>query len=89
MARVWEADLSALFVRRLGKSAEESGNSQGKEECPDIWQLSNGDIAIIGRDLTAHYGSRLPEGVAVGADERIVIIPGNMLSAAKPDIADA
>ncbi|MFD8381223.1 hypothetical protein ACFV2X_22180 [Streptomyces sp. NPDC059679] len=89
MARVWEADPSALFVRRLGKSAEELGHSQGKAECPDIWQLSNGDIAVIGRDLTAHYGSRLPEGVAVRADERIVVIPGNMLSAAKPDIADA
>ncbi|MGO4423732.1 hypothetical protein AB4Z54_34870 [Streptomyces sp. MCAF7] len=56
---------------------------------PDIWQLSNGDIAVIDRDLTATYGSRLPEGVAVGADERIVVIPGNMLSAAKPDIPDA
>ncbi|MES4900911.1 MULTISPECIES: hypothetical protein [unclassified Streptomyces] len=89
MARVWEADLSALFVKRLGKSAEELGNSTGREQCPDIWQLSNGDVAVIGRDLTAHYGSHLPEGVAVGADERIVVIPGNMLSAAKPDIPDA
>ncbi|MDX3226111.1 hypothetical protein [Streptomyces sp. ME19-01-6] len=89
MARVWEADPSALFVKRLGTSAEELGNSTGREECPDIWQLSSGDIAVIGRDLTAHYGSRLPEGVAVGADERIVVIPGNMLSAAKPDIPDA
>lgn len=89
MARLWEADPSALFVKRLGKSAEELGNSQGKEECPDIWQLSNGDIAVIGRDLTPHYHSCLPEGVGVGADERIVVIPGNMLSAAKPDIPDA
>ncbi|MFI1331114.1 hypothetical protein ACH4U7_13420 [Streptomyces sp. NPDC020845] len=89
MARIWEADPSALFVRRLGKSAEELGNSTGREQCPDIWQLSNGDIAVVGRDLTAHYGSRLPEGVAVGADERIFVIPGNMLSAAKPDIPDA
>ncbi|QRX91175.1 hypothetical protein [Streptomyces noursei] len=89
MARAWEADLSALFVKRLGKSAEELGNSQGREQCPDIWQLSNGDIAVIGRDLTDHYGSRLPEGVALGADERLVVIPGNMLIAAKPDIPDA
>ncbi|WP_206322496.1 hypothetical protein [Streptomyces sp. HNM0575] len=57
--------------------------------CPDIWQLDNGDIAIIGRDLTADYGRRLPEGVSLGPDERLVVIPGNMLSAAKVDIPDA
>ncbi|MGW9214292.1 hypothetical protein ACWGR4_46025 [Embleya sp. NPDC055664] len=89
MARVWEADPLALFVKRLGKSAEESGNSQGREECPDIWQLSNGDVAVIGRDLTDVYGSRLPEGVTVGVGERLVVVPGAMLSAAKPDIPDA
>ncbi|MEV0039173.1 hypothetical protein ACFRR7_33880 [Streptomyces sp. NPDC056909] len=89
MARAWEADPSALFERRLGKSPKELGNSNGKDECPDIWQLDNGDIAVIGRDLTSHYVARLPEGVALAADERLVIIPGNTLSAAKADIADA
>jgi len=68
MARTWEADLSALFVRRLGKSAAELGTSDGKEECPDIWQLDNGDIAVIGRDLTDAYGSRLPVGVGLAPD---------------------
>jgi hypothetical protein len=89
MQRTWEADPSALFVRRLGKSAKELGNSDGRDQCPDIWQLDNGDIAVIGRDLTSHYAPRLPEGVALAADERLVVIPGNMLRAAKPDIADA
>ncbi|MEC3995498.1 hypothetical protein VSR01_18980 [Actinacidiphila sp. DG2A-62] len=89
MADVWEADLSALFVKRLGKSAAELGNSEEEDDCPDIWQLDNGDIAVIGRDLTEHYGSRLPQGVTLRADERLIIIPGNMLSAAKADIPDA
>ncbi|WP_225850271.1 hypothetical protein [Streptomyces sp. HPF1205] len=89
MAGAWEADPSALFVKRLGKSAAELGNSENEEKCPDIWQLDNGDIAIIGSDLTAHYGSRLPRGVSLGSDERLVVIPGNMLSAAKADIPDA
>jgi hypothetical protein len=89
MDRGWEADSSALFVRRLGKSAEELGDSRKKTGCPDIWELDNGDIAVIGRDLTAAYGSRLPSGVSVAADERLVVIPGNMLRAAKPDIPDA
>ncbi|QXE34180.1 hypothetical protein KQY30_07645 [Streptomyces sp. GMY02] len=89
MARAWEADPSALFERRLGKSAEELGHSDGKDDCPDIWRLDNGDIAVIGRDLTSHYAPHLPEGVTLAADERLVVIPGTMLSAAKPDIADA
>ncbi|MFE1929950.1 hypothetical protein ACFW95_06165 [Streptomyces sp. NPDC059474] len=89
MARLWEADPSALFVKRLGKSAAELGNSEDEEKCPDIWQLDNGDIAIIGRDLTSVYASCLPDGVSIGLGERLVVIPGNMLSAAKVDIPDA
>jgi len=89
MTRAWEADPSALFERRLGKSAEELGNSEGRDDCPDIWQLDNGDIAVIGRDLTSAYGTRLPDGVGIGPDERLVVIPGNMLRAAKADIPDA
>ncbi|WP_432746119.1 hypothetical protein H7827_16370 [Streptomyces sp. JH002] len=89
MERHWEADPSALFARRLGKSARELGNSDERDQCPDIWQLDNGDIAVIGRDLTSAYRSRLPAGVTLATDERLVVIPGNMLSAAKADIPDA
>ncbi|WP_435243927.1 hypothetical protein [Streptomyces cucumeris] len=88
MARTWEADPSALFDRRLGKSARELGNSDGRDECPDIWRLTNGDIAVIGTDLTDVYRSRLPDSVALSPGERLVVIPGNMLTAAKADIPD-
>lgn len=88
MARVWEADSSALFKRRLGKSAAELGNTDGRDGCPDIWELDNGDIAVIGRDLTADYESRLPADASIAADERLVVIPGVTLRAAKPDIGD-
>ncbi|WP_274915817.1 hypothetical protein [Streptomyces sp. WZ-12] len=89
MGRTWKPDPSARFRRRLGKTAHELDHSDGKDECPDIWQLDNGDVAVIGRDLTAHYGPSLPDGVRLAEDERLVVIPGNMLSAAKPDIPDA
>lgn len=89
MTRRWEADPHASFHKRLGKSAAELGGSDGKEECPDIWKLSNGDVAVIGRDLTGAYGGRLPDGVHLAADERLVVIPGRMLSSAKKDIPDA
>ncbi|WP_329572641.1 hypothetical protein [Kitasatospora sp. NBC_01266] len=89
MTQAWEADPSTVFVRRLGKSAQELGYTGDEDGCPDLWELSNGDIAVIGRDLTGVLRGRLPEGASVRADERIVVIPGEMLSAAKPDIADA
>lgn len=89
MGRRWEADTSASFVRRLGKSASELGVTDDRDGCPDIWEMSNGDIALVGRDVTASYAGRLPTEVKVAADERVVVIPRSMISAAKPDFPDA
>jgi hypothetical protein len=89
MARPWEADPSTKFERRLGKTAAELGGSRTNNDCPEIWRLHNGDIAIVGRDMTTALADRLPTGMRIGKDERLVVIPGNMLSAAKPDIPDA
>lgn len=89
MAPSWEADPSAKIVRRLGKTPRELGNTNDDETCPDIWQLDNGDIAVIGRDLTSAYRSRLPADAHIAEGERLVVIPSNTLSAAKPDIPDA
>lgn len=89
MTRPWEADHDAEFHHRLGKTAAEIGDSRTTTDCPEIWELDNGDIAVIGRDATDAYAGRLPPGVRIGPDERLVIISGRMLSAAKPDIRDA
>lgn len=89
MIRPWEADPQASFKRRIGRSADDLGKSNNNATCPDIWELDNGDVAVIGRDLTRTYADRLPNGVSVGYDERLVIIPGGMLRAAKTDIPDA
>jgi hypothetical protein len=89
MPRNWEADPAATFKRRLGKSALELGGTNDVPTCPDIWELNNGDVAIIGRDLTESYATSLPAGVNVGPDERLIIIPGIMLRTAKTDIPDA
>ncbi|NEB84397.1 hypothetical protein G3I43_09435 [Streptomyces anulatus] len=88
MDRPWEADPETGFERRLGKSALELGATSTGPECPDIWELENGDIAVIGRDLTSSLGTRLPHGVFIGHDERLVVIPRRMLIAAKADIPD-
>ncbi|TQN28821.1 hypothetical protein FHX37_4186 [Haloactinospora alba] len=88
MERPWEVDTSVTFQHRLGKSASELGYSRDSRDCPDIWELSNGDVAIVGRDVTEHFSRGLPDGVSVGSDERLVVIPGTMLRAAKSDIPD-
>jgi hypothetical protein len=86
MVRPWEADPSTTFKRRLGKSPQELGTTTDSPDCPDIWELGNGDVAIIGGDLTESLGKSLPPGVSVGTDERLVVIPRSMMVAAKPDI---
>jgi hypothetical protein len=89
MERLWEADPSTGFKRRLGKTAAELGDSRTTQDCPEIWELDNGDVAMIGRDLTEAYADRLPPGVRIGPDERLVVLPGNLVQAAKEDIPDA
>lgn len=89
MPEHWDADPTATFARRLGKSALELDKTQDGEWCPDIWELSNGDVAVIGRDLTVAYSARLPQDVSIRADERLVVIPRGMLIAAKADLPDA
>ncbi|MEX5636275.1 hypothetical protein [Parafrankia sp. FMc2] len=85
----WNADPAAGFSRRLGLSAAELNATDATPRCPEIWELDNGDVAVVGHDLTADYRHRLPAGVHVGANERLVVIPRAMLISAKPDIPDA
>ncbi|MEU8700349.1 hypothetical protein AB0C61_22315 [Streptomyces sp. NPDC048680] len=89
MTRGWAADPSSSLARRLGKSPAELGTTGGEQGCPDIWELENGDIAVVGRDLTDSYLTRLPPGLVVAPDERIVVIPRRTAVAAKADIPDA
>jgi hypothetical protein len=85
----WSADSGSEFTRRLGKSAHELGATGGDASCPDIWELSNGDIAVIGTQLRSEYLDRLPDGVTIDDHESLVVIPRSMLIAAKADIPDA
>ncbi|MEU7525158.1 hypothetical protein AB0A74_05445 [Saccharothrix sp. NPDC042600] len=89
MSKAWNADSSASFARRWGKSSHELGQTSGNGSCPDIWELDNGDVAVIGRDLTSAYHARLPEGVSIDPGESLVVIPRKTILAAKADIPDA
>ncbi len=89
MGAKWDADETADFLRRLGKSAHELEITGGNASCPEIWELDNGDIAIIGTELTASYSGRLPDGVKVDPGESLVVIPRATIASAKADIPDA
>ena len=76
------------FHRRLGPDPHTNGaQSVALNGCPDLWELDNGDIAIIGIDITQASANRLPPTAGCGPDERIVRVPRTVILAAKADIA--
>ncbi len=79
---------SVNFVKRLGPDPHARGvQTYALCGCPDIWELDDGDFAIIGTDITSAAGG-LPPSASCGPDERIVRIPRKTLILAKPDIPD-
>jgi hypothetical protein len=78
-----------VFLRRLGPDPHENGaQTVGCRGCPDIWELDNGDFAVIGIDITDAALPKLPPSAGCGPDERIVRLPRNLLVNAKSDIPD-
>lgn len=75
------------FLRRIGPDPHANGAlTIALRGCPDIWELSNGDFAVIGIDITDATQANLPPTAGCGPDERIVRIPRNLLVGAKADI---
>lgn len=80
--------MNLLFTRRLGSDPHANGlRSAGLNGCPDLWELGDGDIAVIGIDITDVCANRLPPTAGCGPDERIVRVPRNVMIAAKHDLA--
>ena len=78
-----------MFLKRLGPDPHANGaQSAGGDGCPDIWQLDDGDFAIIGIDMTDATIAKLPPTAGCGRDERIVRLPRNVLVNAKRHIPD-
>ncbi|MFG2451084.1 hypothetical protein [Streptomyces sp. M41(2017)] len=76
------------IVRRVGASPRERGSASG-QSCPDIFELADGDFAVIGREATQELDPELPSDAARADYERIVIITRDTLLRAKKDIPDA
>jgi len=84
-----------MFKRRIGLDPH-SPDSEGAptstpaaDGCPDIWELENGDFAVIGFARTADLRPKLPQSASCGPDEGIVVIPRALLMHAKDYIPDA
>ncbi len=77
-----------MFIKRLGPDPHANGaTSAGCQGCPDIWELDNGDFAVIGADITPLV-AQLPPSASCGPDERMVRVPRKTLVLAKTDIPD-
>ena len=76
-----------MFLKRIGPDPHANGTKTAAcDGCPDIWELENGDFAVIGIDITAAAIGKLPETAGCGPDERIICLPRNLLVKAKRDI---
>ena len=62
-------------IMRLGKSPQELGISTGGGNCPDVWVLDDGDVMLIGTDVTADLRNELPDRASVGDHEAIIYVP--------------
>lgn len=72
-------------LRRLGTPPKERG-SANSISCPDIFELVDGQIAVIGTDMTGELAGELPEGAVVAPYERVVVITRQTLLDARGDI---
>jgi hypothetical protein len=76
-----------MFLRRIGPDPHANGaQTAALNNCPDIWELTTGDFAVIGIDITDHAKPHLPSSASCGPDERIVRLPRKLLLNAKSDI---
>jgi hypothetical protein len=73
------------FERRLGTSPTERGSATNTT-CPDVFLLSNGDIAIIGTEAPEELLHQLPSDAGIASHEKLIILPREVLLAARPDI---
>lgn len=75
------------IIRRIGTPPSARGSASG-QNCPDIFELSDGNFAVIGTDATESLQGELPTDASRADYERIVVISRETLVRAKSDIPD-
>lgn len=74
--------------RRLGKSPQARG-CLSDENCPDLFELSDGRFAVIGLEMTQEIRDLLPCDAGIGPGEQVVVLPRSVLVDARNDIPEA
>lgn len=78
------------FVRRIGPDPHANGaKTEALQNCPDLWELADGNFAVIGIDITSQAANGLPPTAGCGPDERVIWIPRRLLVAARSEIPKA
>ncbi|MGI5458611.1 hypothetical protein ACQEWB_36675 [Streptomyces sp. CA-249302] len=76
------------IVRRIGVPPSARGSASGAN-CPDVFELSDGNFAVIGTEATESLEHELPADASRADYERIVVVSRETLIRAKADIPDA
>jgi hypothetical protein len=71
--------------RRLGAAPHERDSCTQSGNCPDVFELADGDFAIIGRDVS--FELDLPADAGRSESERTVVVPRDVLLSALRDLS--
>lgn len=67
------------LVRRISEPPQSRGGSR----CPDIWETVEGNIVVIGIDITDQIQGDLPPTADISPGEKAVMIPRSVFLSAK------
>lgn len=80
-----EKNVRLAVGRRLGVAPSERADyCSSSGNCPDVFELENGDYAIIGQDVS--FDLDLPADAGRSEAERIVVVPRPVMLAAAREL---
>jgi hypothetical protein len=71
-----------MFKRRLGQDQ----SMMCGHNCPQILEMTDGDFAAVGPDITTEAKGAMPPGPGVGTKEGVVKVPRKVMLAAMSEI---
>jgi len=75
-----------MFIKRLGENGVLCSSGHF---CPQILEMTDGDFAGVGTDITDEAIHAMLPGPGVGPKERVIRIPRQVLIAARAEIPAA